>query len=137
MVSGIRSVDLSNGADLERYLSDLSPMGMRLLDNMQSRVLTMRREDADDTPSEDSIAAALEKLDFVLDTASIDDDMAHLGGYLGLRFGKLPAANVSPAARTVDTKNPLIRAAISARTEIDHVLMEHVAKKKAALLSEQ
>ncbi len=122
-ILSISQVDFADPKSLESYLGSLSPVGISLFDNVQTRYLA-RSIDKDfysflQTPDLDEAIHNASLLNFVLFQESLDGDVIRLAEILDISISTAHPQNVSKNARRLDTENPDIVTVLEERLEFD------------------
>ena len=133
LVDQIGAIDITDIGELDAFLVGLSGVGVRLLDNCQSRYFISHGRRVVDaiTPlslaDRSKIARAAEGFDTIVFQDRLESGLAALGEATGVPLESV-AKRVNPAvsARKIDTTSPLIRQVLSRRTLVDQWLVQHL-----------
>ena len=131
LVKAIRAVDFDSPNDLDDLMTNLSPWGLRMLDNMQTRYMCGDKRPIPLSLSHASaayrVAARFDRIGFVED---MDASLAAIARDVGLkmRANGAPKVNEAKSSRRIDLSKPLLRRVLSKRTVADdrlYALLRH------------
>ena len=138
LVKAIRAVDFDSANDLDDLMTNLSPWGLRMLDNMQTRYMCGDKRPIPLSLSHASvayrIAARFDRIGFVEDMDAFLSTIAHDVG-LKMRDNAAPKVNEAKSSRRIDLSKPLIRRVLSKRIVADdrlYSLLRHRAATSVA-----
>jgi hypothetical protein len=140
IVLRLAEVDFADAGSLDGFLTTLTPVGVRLFDNNQSRFF-LGRERGDAGPSADlsvpltlacapRLAEALDRFDLVGLTERLPETLVFLSELTGHTI--LPVAtriNETQSPRTIDVSDPWIRRVLAKRIVVDDWLYRQAAER--------
>jgi len=137
IVDRIGAIDLSDIGQLDAFLTGLSGIEIRLLDNCQSRYFIMSgRQDIEcirplSLADRSRVASALSRFDAVACQDQLPQDLSTLGSATGveLKFAQR-RINAAKSVRRIDTKHPLVRQVLGKRTIVDQWLWHRIQQQR-------
>ena len=133
LVDRIGAVDITDVGQLDALLVGLSGVGVRLLDNCQSRYFISHGRRVVDAirplnlADRFAVAQAAGGFDSIVFQDQLETGLATLGAATGVPLESV-TKRVNPAvsARRIDTTSPLVRQVLSRRTLVDQWLVQHL-----------
>ena len=137
LVDQIGGIDITEVGQLDAFLSGLSGVGVRLLDNCQARYfVTAGRQSMDairplTLADRFNVARAAGEFDVIAFQDDLQTGLDKLSEATGVPL-VASKARVNPAvsSRKIDTANPLVRQVLSRRTLVDQWLFHHLRSRQ-------
>ncbi len=128
-VDRIGQIDFSSPRSLQDYLTTLSPTGISLFDNVQTRYLSRRLGARFFEPIVEEDARIAKSgavaIDYILFQGRLDCALPQLSNILGIELRSTGRQNVSNNARLIDIKNAEIASALTDCVKFDAALYQH------------